>query len=80
MYRMEQNVGSTDKRVRTALGAVLGTVSLATLANVVPLPDIAALVFGVAAIMMLGTAATGICGLYALLGVDTCPASAGRSR
>lgn len=77
---MEQNVGSMDKRFRTALGAVLGTVSLATLANVVPLPDIVALVFGVAAIMMLGTAATGLCGLYALLGVDTCPASAGKSR
>ncbi|MFC6772051.1 YgaP-like transmembrane domain, partial [Halorubrum pallidum] len=46
---MNQNVGSTDKRVRISLGAVLGAVSLATLANATPLPGVAALVFGVAA-------------------------------
>ena len=77
---MAQNVGATDKRVRTALGAVLGTVSLATLAGVLSLPGIAALVTGVAAIVMLGTAATGTCGLYSLLGVDTCSVSPGDSR
>ncbi|EMA67540.1 hypothetical protein C461_07434 [Halorubrum aidingense JCM 13560] len=77
---MDQNVGITDKRVRTALGAIFGTVSLATLAGFFPLSGIAALVLGVAALLMLGTAATGFCGLYALLGVDTCPASAGGSR
>ena len=77
---MTQNVGVTDKRVRTALGAVLGTVSLATLAGVLSLPGIAALVTGVAAIVMLGTAATGTCGLYSLLGVDTCSVSPGDSR
>jgi len=77
---MNQNVGSTDKRVRTALGAVLGIASLATLGGAVPLPALAAPVLGVAALLMLGTAATGTCGLYALLGVDTCPASAGDSR
>jgi len=77
---MTQNVGVTDKRVRTALGAVLGTVSLATLAGSIALPGIAALVSGVAAIMMLGTAATGTCGLYSLLGVDTCSVSPGDSR
>ncbi|GAB3696975.1 YgaP family membrane protein [Halorubrum pallidum] len=77
---MNQNVGSTDKRVRISLGAVLGAVSLATLANATPLPGVAALVFGVAALALLGTAATGTCGLYSLLGVDTCPASAGESR
>ncbi|TKX81595.1 DUF2892 domain-containing protein [Halorubrum sp. SD626R] len=77
---MNQNVGATDKRVRTALGAVLGVASLATLAGAVPLPALAAPVLGVASLLMLGTAAAGTCALYSLLGVDTCPASAGGSR
>ena len=50
---MNQNVGSTDKRVRTALGAVFGIVSLATLAGPVPLPALAAPVLGVASLLML---------------------------
>ena len=77
---MQQNVGATDKRVRIAFGAVLGIASLGTLGGVVPLPGLAAPVLGLVALMMLGTAATGTCGLYSLLGVDTCPASAGKSR
>jgi hypothetical protein len=77
---MNQNVGATDKRVRTAIGAALGVASLATLAGAVSLPALAAAVFGVASLLMLGTAATGTCALYSLLGVDTCPASASGSR
>jgi hypothetical protein len=72
---MDQNVGSTDKIVRTALGALLGIVSLATLAGAVPLPPLAALLLGVASLILLGTAATGTCAIYSLLGVDTCPAT-----
>jgi len=75
-----QNVGATDKRVRTALGAVFGIASIGTLSGAVSLPPIAAPVLGVASLLMLGTAATGVCGLYALLGVDTCPVSAVDSR
>ncbi|MDB9250988.1 YgaP-like transmembrane domain [Halorubrum ezzemoulense] len=74
---MNQNVGAMDKRVRTAVGAVAGAASLATLAGTVPLPEIAAPVLGVVALAMLATAATGTCGLYAVLGIDTCPADAG---
>ncbi|MEZ3163223.1 DUF2892 domain-containing protein [Halorubrum sp. RMP-47] len=77
---MNQNVGAMDKRVRTAVGAVAGAVSLATLAGSAPLPAIAAPVLGVVALAMLATAATGTCGLYSVLGVDTCPADAGGSR
>lgn len=69
---MELNVGATDRAVRTAAGAVAGIVSLATLAGVVALPALAAPVLGVIAIVLLGTAATGFCGLYSALGVDTC--------
>ncbi len=71
---MEVNVGTTDRQLRTALGAVLGTVSLAVLAGVTSLPSLLAPVFGVLSLVLLGTAATGTCGLYALLGVDTCSA------
>ncbi len=69
---MDKNVGSTDRRVRTAIGAIVGTLSLATLIGVVPLPAIVAPVLGIVAIAALGTAATGTCGLYSLIGVDTC--------
>ena len=41
---------------------------------------LAAPVLGVASLLMLGTAASGTCLLYSLLGVDTCPASASGSR
>lgn len=70
---METNVGTADRKVRTGLGAIAGIVSLAILANVLALPGIAALVLGVVALVLLGTAATGTCGLYSVIGVSTCP-------
>lgn len=72
---MKQNVGSMDKKLRTLAGAAAGVVSLAILAGSVPLPAILSPVLGVVAIMMLGTALTGTCGVYSLLGVDTCSRS-----
>ncbi len=77
---MKENVGITDKRVRTAIGAVLGTISLATLAGTVSLPGIAALAFGIGALLMLGTASMGTCPVYSVLGVDTCPVSTSETR
>ena len=77
---MDKNVGAMDRRVRTAVGAVLGTISLATLVGSAPIPMIASPILGVAALAMLGTAATGTCGLYSLLGVDTCSVSPGKTR
>jgi len=69
---MAQNVGSMDRNVRTAVGAVAGLASLGTLAGVIGLPEVASPVLGIVALMMLGTAAAGTCGLYSILGVDTC--------
>lgn len=69
---METNVGATDRQLRTALGAVLGTVSLAALAGLSGLPSVLSPVLGVLSLVLLGTAATGTCGLYTALGVDTC--------
>ena len=76
---MNQNIGATDRGVRTVVGAVAGAVSIATLAGAVPLPALAALVLGLVALVMLATAAMNTCPVYSLLGVDTCPADAGRS-
>ena len=75
---MDTNVGSMDRKLRTLVGAVAGLVSLAILANALSLPEVASPVLGVVALVMLGTAATGTCGLYSLLGVSTCPANANR--
>lgn len=73
---MEQNVGDTDQRVRTVIGAVAGAVSLAILAGALSAPLVLSPVLGVLAVVALGTAVTGTCGLYSLLGVSTCPRDA----
>lgn len=68
---MEQNVGSLDKAVRVALGAVAGAASLAILGGAIPGSGVASLLLGVVAIVLLATGLLGTCGLYSLLGVDT---------
>jgi len=73
---MSQNVGTTDRQLRTALGAIFGIGSLAILASVGSLPTILSPVLGVVALILLGTAATGTCGLYSVLGVSTGSAEA----
>lgn len=76
---MDKNVGEVDKLVRIALGAVSGIASLAVLGGMLALPNVAALVLGVVSLILLGTALTGTCGLYSVLGVDTCSRSGGES-
>ena len=73
MLGMAQNVGAADGRVRIGLGAIAGLASLAILAGVLSLPSLAAAVLGLGAVMLLGTAVTGFCPLYSVLGMDTCP-------
>jgi hypothetical protein len=73
---MERNVGSTDKLVRVLFGAVAGVVSLAVLAGAVSLPAILAPVLGLASVILLATGLTGFCGLYKVLGLNTCPVDA----
>lgn len=68
---MEKNVGSTDKMVRMALGAILGLASLGILAEYVPGPEIASPVLGVLAVVLLATGYFGTCALYSMIGVDT---------
>lgn len=69
---VSQNVGSTDRQLRTALGGLAGIGSLVILAGAVSLPAVLSPVLGVIALVLLGTAATETCGLYSVLGVDTC--------
>ncbi|WP_254274604.1 YgaP family membrane protein [Haloarcula marina] len=73
---MDRNVGSTDKTARILLGALAGLVSLSILASAVSLPAILAPVLGLASVILLGTGFSGFCGLYRLLGVDTCSVDA----
>ncbi len=72
---MDQNVGTTDKAVRTLVGAVFGIVAIAGLAGVGGVPELLSPVAGVFAIVLLGTAAMGSCGLYSVLGINTCSVS-----
>ncbi|RLM34770.1 DUF2892 domain-containing protein [Haloarcula sp. Atlit-120R] len=69
---MERNVGSTDKTARILIGALAGLLSLGILATAVPLPAILAPVLGFTSVLLLATGVTGFCGLYGLLGIDTC--------
>ncbi|MFA1611854.1 YgaP family membrane protein [Halobellus rubicundus] len=69
---MEKNVGQTDSIVRIVVGALAGLVSLGILGSVVPGPGILSLVLGIVALLMLGTGLTGRCGVYSLVGIDTC--------
>jgi len=69
---MEQNVGQTDSIVRIVGGAVAGLVSLGILGSVVPGSGVLSLVLGVIAIILLATGLTSRCGVYSLLGINTC--------
>ena len=75
---MEENVGLMDQKVRIALGAVSGLLSLLVLAQsqnlvseMLPLPAIASPVLGLIALVLLVTGYRKKCQLYAMLGMDT---------
>lgn len=64
-----KNVGRLDQQVRYAVGAVL--LAYAGIAFFVELPlMVGSAVFGVA---LIATAQLRFCGLYRLIGVNTCP-------
>jgi hypothetical protein len=62
------NEAGWDRAVRALIGLAL----VATLLTTNALTGGLAITAWVVAIAMLGTAATGFCGLYALFGVNTC--------
>jgi lysozyme family protein len=71
MY-MKRNVGSVDETLRTAVGAVTGTISIAILTGTLSLPTVLSPVLGIVAIMMLATATVGTCPIYSMFGIDSC--------
>jgi hypothetical protein len=68
---MKRNVGPTDRKVRLVAGAALGITSLGILLDLLPLPSVASPALGVVALILLATGASGTCGLYSLVGVNT---------
>ncbi len=72
MIRMDRNVGSEDQALRTAVGAVAGAASIATLVWIEAIPTVFSPALGLVAVAMLATAAAGTCPLYSALGVDSC--------
>ena len=76
---MSKNVGSVDKALRTAVGAVGGIASLAILAGAGSFPTVLSPILGIVAIMMLATAAVGTCPIYSLFGIDSCSRSSSLS-
>lgn len=71
MQHMKRNVGPTDRKVRLVAGAALGITSLGILLDLLPLPSVASPALGVVALILLATGASGTCGLYSLVGVNT---------
>ncbi|WP_128225185.1 YgaP family membrane protein [Halobacteriaceae archaeon SHR40] len=69
---MNRNVGSVDSTLRTAVGAVTGTVSIAILTGTLPFPTGLSPVLGIVAIIMLATATMGTCPIYSMFGIDSC--------
>ena len=69
---MRRNVGSVDETLRTAVGAVAGTISIAILTGTLSLPTVLSPVLGIVAIMMLATATVGTCPIYSMFGIDSC--------
>jgi len=64
---MKKNVGATDKTIRLSIAAIIG---ILIILGVFPL--ILAIIFGIIGTAMLITSFVGFCGIYALIGFDSC--------
>jgi hypothetical protein len=67
---MDKTVGLKDARVRTAIGAIAGSLSLGILLMSMNLEVLSPLL-GLVSIMMLVTAYTGLCPVYSIVGFRT---------
>jgi hypothetical protein len=64
-YAMKVNEGKVDRVVRALLGIVLFVLGFLFIKGTL------GIILGIASILLLVTAATGFCGLYALLKINT---------
>lgn len=69
---MAPNIGSADRTVRFVAGATLAALALASFAGVLSLDPVAAALALLVGAVLVGTAATRLCLVYRVLGVDTC--------
>ncbi|MBN1823186.1 MAG: DUF2892 domain-containing protein [Endomicrobiales bacterium] len=65
---MKKNVGTADRVVRVVLALVIAALVFGKFVS-----GILALVLGALALILVFTAVVGWCGIYSLLGVNTCP-------
>lgn len=65
---MHRNEGTTDRIVRLVIAAAAVGVGLAA-----GFTSVVGIIAAVVAVIMVVTAATGFCPLYAVFGVSTCP-------
>ncbi len=63
---MKENMGKTDKVMR-----ILAVVAIVALNITVNIHPIMALLLGIAAVVLVFTAVSGVCPLYRLLGIST---------
>ena len=69
---MKRNVGTIDRVLRIVIALVIGVLLITG-----QLSGAAALILGIVALILLGTALAGSCPLYTVLGLSTCPRKAG---
>lgn len=65
---MKRNVGRTDIIIRIILAILIGVLAFTHV-----ITGTLAIVLGIVAIVLLLTSLFGFCGLYAILGIKTCP-------
>jgi hypothetical protein len=69
---MTKNVGSTDRTVRIIIGIIVAIVGVIGLLGYIPIPLWLNIVLIVVGIVLVITAMIRFCGLYTLIGINTC--------
>ena len=64
---MKKNIGNTDKLIRLVIALVIAVLYFTNVIN-----GTLAIVLGIVALAMVVTSLLGFCGLYAILGCNTC--------
>ncbi|MDZ5810542.1 DUF2892 domain-containing protein [Halorubrum sp. AD140] len=68
---MENNIGTTDRRIRIVIGVALAAVGLASLGGLLGVGTVVGTALTLLGLVLAGTGLVRVCLLYRLLGVDT---------